>query len=49
MWEDFCQWFSKAPEAKEYQHLNFEGELTEARSGNSGKSSTEKQTEDTRW
>jgi regulator of RNase E activity RraA len=49
MWEDFCQWFPKAPEAKEYQHLNFDEELTEARSGNPGKSPAEKRTEDTRW
>ncbi len=33
MWEDFCDWFPKAPEAEPYRHLNFDQELDDARHG----------------
>jgi len=31
IWEDFHQWFLTDPAASEYQHLNWDAELEEAR------------------
>jgi hypothetical protein len=33
MWEDFAEWFPNAPEAVDYQHLDFSEELDNARKG----------------